>query len=116
MARKCPNCFADVPAPKLLAYSNDIECPSCGRPLEISGWSRNISALAGLIVAGIVWRIVSAHFFGQPGLLGWALPVLFSYLAYSLVASLVLASFGDFRLKPDASVASPIETSQPHHH
>ena len=116
MARKCPNCFADVPAPKLLAYSNDIECPSCGRPLEISGWSRNISALAGLIAAGVVWRLVSAHFFGRPGLLGWALPVLFSYLAYSLVAPLVLVLFGDFHLKSETPLASPIDTSHSQHH
>jgi hypothetical protein len=115
MARKCPNCFAEVPASKLLAYSNDLDCPSCKRPLEISGWSRNISALAGLIVAGIVWRIVSARFFAQPGLLGWALPVLFSYLAYSVAAPLVLVLTGDLHLKPETYFAPPIETSQPHH-
>jgi len=109
MARKCPNCFADVLASKLLA-SNDLECPSCGRPVEISGWSRNISVLAGLIVAGIVWRVVSVHFFAQPGLLGWALPVLFSYLAYSLAAPLVLVLTGDLHLTPET-----IDTSQPSH-
>jgi hypothetical protein len=114
MARKCPICFAAVPRSQLLAYSNDLECPLCQRPLELSGLGRNISALAGLIVAAIVWRIASAHYFGQPGLLGWALPVLFSYLAYSIIAPLVLVLVGDLRLKPEASFPVAMETSPSH--
>jgi len=114
MARKCPNCLAAVPASKLLAYSNDLECSSCHQSLEISGLSRNISAIAGLIVAAVVWRITSAHFFGRPGLLGWALPVLFSYLAYSIVAPLVLVLAGDVRLRPEAQFTPPIEQLQTH--
>ena len=114
MARKCPNCFASVPAGRLLEYSNDLECPSCGRPLEISPLSRNMSAFAGLVVAAVVWRIVSVHYFGQPGLLGWVLPVLFSYLAYSIVAPLVLVAAGDLRLKREASSTVGIETPEPH--
>ncbi len=115
MPRKCPNCFAAVPATQLAACSNVLECPSCHQPLEISAWSRNISALAGLVVAVIVWRISSAHYSLHEGILGWALPVLFSCLAYSIAAPLVLVATGDLRLKSDTAVASAVEPSKPHH-
>jgi hypothetical protein len=107
MARKCPNCFAVVPATQLLAYSNELACPSCQRPLQISPWSRNISVFAGLIFAAIVWRITSGYYMSRPGALGWALPVFFSYLAYSIVAPLVLILTGDLRLRAEPASPSP---------
>ena len=67
MARKCPNCLATVPATKVLVYTNDLFCPTCNSPLQVSALSRNISAFAALIVAAIVWRIASAYYFGHPG-------------------------------------------------
>jgi hypothetical protein len=100
MARKCPHCFAVFPAKKLLAYSNDLECPSCGTPLEISALSRNVSCFVGLVCAAIVWRASAAHYRTHPGALGWALPVLFSYLTYSVAAPLMLILTGDLRLRP----------------
>jgi hypothetical protein len=114
MARKCPNCFADVPKTSLLAYSNDLECPSCHSPLEPSNWSRNISAFAGLALAAVVWRVTTAHYSLRPSGLGWVLPVLFSYLAYSIVAPLVLVLTGDLRLKSSEPVASTVEAPRAH--
>lgn len=115
MARKCPNCFAVVPAAKVLTSSDVHECPSCQSPLEISGWSRNISAFAGLIAAAIVWRIASLYYADRPGALGWVLPVLFAYLAYSVAATLALAFMADLQLGflDPAPVAT--ETASAHH-
>lgn len=109
MARKCPNCFADVPPTSLLAYSNDLACPSCHSPLGLSNSSRNISAFVALAVAAVVWRVTTAHYASHPGGLDWVLPVLFSYLAYSIVAPLVLVLTGDLGLKISGPVASSVE-------
>ena len=100
MARKCPNCFSTVPATKVLVYTNDLVCPSCNSPLQVSALSRNISAFAALIVAAIVWRIASAYYSGHQEVLDWVLPVLFAFLAYSLAAPLVLAFVADLQLRP----------------
>jgi hypothetical protein len=116
MARNCPTCFAVVPANKLLAYSNSLECPACGTPLEISAFSRNLSVLIALVCAVIVWRISVAHYASHEGGLGWALPVLFSYLAYSVVALIVVIFAGD--LHPREVEARPAEAAPAHgaHH
>jgi hypothetical protein len=107
MARKCPHCFAVLPAKKLLAYSNHPECPSCGTPLEISAPARNLSCFVGLVCAAIAWRISVAHYRAHPGALDWALPVLFSYLTYSVAAPLLLILTGDLRVRPAEPVPEP---------
>ncbi|HKN60655.1 MAG TPA: hypothetical protein VJW93_05740 [Candidatus Acidoferrales bacterium] len=118
MARKCPNCFAAVPATKVLVYTNDLVCPSCNSPLQVSALSRNISMLAALIVAAIIWRIASAYYLEHPGALGWVLPVLFAFLAYSVAAPLVLAFIADLQLKPlePATVVAETAPAHQHHH
>ena len=99
-ARQCPKCHATVPAGKIVAYSNDLVCPGCGSPLEISALSRNLSSFAGLGAGVIVWWLASSHYSQQPSALGWVWPVLFSYLALSLVAPLTL--MGVAELEPRA--------------
>ncbi len=115
MARKCPNCFATVPAAKVLVYTNELVCPSCNSPLEVSALSRNISAFAALIVAAVVWRIASAYYSGHPGALGWVLPILFAFLAYSVAAPLVLIFMADLQLRQLRTPAL-IADAAPHHH
>jgi hypothetical protein len=115
MARKCPNCFATVPATKVLAYTNDLVCPSCNNPLEISALSRNISAFVGLIVAAIVWRFSSEYYSGHPGSLGRVLPVLLAFLAYSVAAPLILTFIADLQLRPLEAPAL-VADAAPHHH
>ena len=115
MARQCPNCFARVPAAKLLPCTNDLVCPSCGKPVEVSSISRNLSALIGLMAAAFVWWLSSRYYAGHPGSLGWVLPVLFSYLAYSVVAPLILAYAGDLQLKDLADVPVVSEHAAPSH-
>ena len=98
-ARQCPSCLTMVPAGSIVAYSNDLVCPGCKKPLEISGFSRNIAMFAGLAAGFIVWAAASAHFSNESGALGWVLPIVYSYLALSIVALLALVVLADLRLK-----------------
>jgi hypothetical protein len=113
-ARQCPNCFAFVPPGLIVAYSYDLVCPSCRHPLEISALSQNLSAFAGLVAGAIVWRLAGAHYSRQPGALGWVLPLLFSYLAFSVVAPLALIFTADLKLKPLDSVVFQYEPPPSH--
>jgi|SRR5579863_2416824 len=117
-ARQCPNCLAMVPATKIIAYSNDLVCLNCGRPLAISGFSRNLSAFTGLVAGAFVWRIASAHYSGDSSALGWVLPIVFAYLALSVVSPLVLMLTADLYLRsaePASVVQEIAPTAQPHH-
>jgi hypothetical protein len=114
-ARQCPNCFAFLPAGQIVADSYDLVCPNCQHALEISALSQNLSAFAGLVAGGIVWWLANAHYSQQPGALGWVLPVLFSYLAFSVVAPLVLSLTADLDLKPLDSIVLQYEPSPSHH-
>lgn len=99
-ARQCPNCMAFVPAGQIVAYSFDLICPSCQHPLEISALSRNLSAFAGLVVGAIVCWVANAHYSKESGALSWVLPMVFSYLAFSIAAALALIVTADLKLKP----------------
>jgi len=103
-ARQCPNCMALVAATKIVAYSNDLVCPGCGRPLAISGFSRNISVFAGLAAGGLVWRTAAEHYASSSAAAGWVLPIVLGYLALSIVSPLVLMVAADLRL---GSVEAP---------
>ena len=116
MARKCPNCFATVPATKVIAFTNVLVCPSCDSPLQVSALSRNISAFTALIVAAIVYARSSAHYSQHPGALGWVLPVLFAFLAYSIAAPLVLAFLADLQLRSLEPAQIVAEAAPAHHH
>lgn len=96
--RKCPSCLTTVPAGRVAAFSNEIECPGCEQPLEISPPSRNIAAFAGLVAAAGVYRW-AARPDAADSLLGWVLPIVYAYLALSVVAPLVLMATADLRLK-----------------
>lgn len=116
MARKCPNCLVVIPVNNVLIFSNNIVCEPCNSRLEISGFSRNISAFAALIVAAIVFRISSAYYAQLPSALGWLFPVLFAYLAYSIAAPIVLLFIADLELRPfEPEPAPQHETAHGHH-
>jgi len=113
-ARQCPNCHATVPAGKIAAYSNDLVCSGCGSPLEIAPLGRNLSVFAGLGAGFIVWWLASSHYSQQPSALGWIWPVLFSYLALSLVAPLTLMAVAE--LAPRAVDEAPVVHDAPAAH
>jgi len=114
-ARQCPNCFAFLPPGQVVVYSYDLVCPNCQHPLEISALSRNLPAYASLVAGAIVWWLASAHYSGQPGALGWVLPLLLSYLAFSIVAPLVLMFTAALTLKPLDSIVLQYEAPSSHH-
>lgn len=113
-ARQCPNCLAIVPATKIASSSSKIVCPSCGKPLEISGFSRNLAAFIGLAVGALIWRLSTSYYASNPNPLGWLLPIVFAYLSLSVIQPLVLMATADLRLK-DLAEAQPVEPSHAGH-
>jgi hypothetical protein len=113
-ARVCPDCLQTVPAGIVLAYSNDLVCAQCEKPLEISALSRNLAAFVGLIAAVVVWWLASKHYANDSWALAWVLPVVFSYFALSIVAPLVLVLLADLQLK--SSEAFSVHHDAPAHH
>jgi hypothetical protein len=112
-ARQCPNCNGMVPGKRIAVYSYDLICPHCQHPLEISESSRNISVFIGLTAGVVAWWIASWKYTGEPGALGWVLPIFFSYLAASAVAPLVLMLEAKLQLKTVVPVLIH-ESSTPH--
>ena len=113
-ARACPDCLHTVSSGKVLAYSNDLVCPNCAKPLDISLMSRYLAVFAGLIAAVVVWSAASRHYANDSWALAWVLPIVFSYFALSIVAPLVLALTADLQLR--AAEAVPVQTETAAHH
>ena len=113
-ARQCPNCLAMLPAGEVASRSDDLVCPGCQRPLEITDFSRNLAVLIAFAAATLVWIFASARFSADTSALGWIMPVLYSYLTLSIVAPLLLILLADLRLKSE--VAAPILHEPPPHH
>jgi len=110
-ARKCPLCLKAVTAGHVVAYSDGIDCPGCGRRLEVSLGSRYLASLAGIAAGVLAWRkSVPAQ-----GEIGFAAAVLWAFLAYSAVAPLVLMIIADLRVKAEEPVAEPAQVSAAAH-
>ena len=103
-ARQCPNCLVLVRVTTISAHSSSLVCPGCGKHLEISRLSRNLSEFIGLAVGALVWRATTAYYAGHSNPLDWLLPIVFAYLALSLAQPLVLMLTADLRLKDLAEV------------
>ncbi|HKD62678.1 MAG TPA: hypothetical protein VKB40_01475 [Candidatus Acidoferrales bacterium] len=115
-ARVCPDCLHEVSVGKVLAYSNDLVCSNCSKPLEISLLSRYLAAFTGLIIAVVVWWAASKHYAHDSWALAWVLPVVFSYFALSIVAPLVLALIADLQIRSvEAMPISHEVVANPHH-
>jgi hypothetical protein len=101
--RICPHCGNTVPASLVMALSDDMECPHCHTQLEVAGGSRMIATTVGLIVAWLVYWVTR----DSTNILGFALPVLLSVLAFGIVSSLVLIFTAVLRPLPLAPVFEP---------
>jgi len=108
--RKCPQCLAVIPAGESAAYSDSIECPHCKARLEVAHGSRLLSTWLGLLVAYAVWRL-TRH---SGGMLGWALPVLYAFLAYSVVSALGVMFSADLRMRPAQPDSEPVHAPSAH--
>ncbi len=96
--RACPLCFAKVPRTLVLTRADELACPSCHAPLELSRSSRVLSATAG-ILAGFV----AVHFVLHGNTTGrWALPLVGAILAYALASALALFLLSDLAVRPKA--------------
>jgi hypothetical protein len=105
-----------VSVDRVLAYSNDLVCPNCAKPLEISLLSRYLSAFAGLIAAVAVWWTASKHYANDSWALAWVLPIVFSYFALSIVAPLVLALTADLQMRSVEAAPISHEVAACSHH
>ena len=103
--RKCPSCLTVVPAGLVLAYSDNIVCPTCKAELTIWNGSRLLASLAGVLAGVLVWQLTSSAISGA---LAWTLPVLYSFLAFGAVSALVLMVIADLRPQLIQSTALPV--------
>lgn len=106
--RQCPYCMAKVPATHVVARSNDLVCPGCQRPLEISPVSQSLAVSAGLIssafIAGVTMDVGRMH---ANATLIWALPAVYAVVIFGGVTPLMLMLTADLRLK---SLESPLSS------
>ena len=59
--RMCPHCGKTVPAARVMAFSDGMECPHCQTRLEVANGGRMIATAAGLVAEG------HAEGHGEPG-------------------------------------------------
>lgn len=108
-ARKCPQCLAVVPMGHAAAFTDRIECPGCKSTLEVAGVSRHLGIWAGLLAGFGVYSWVD-RFKGDilSETFAWIVPVIVSFLAYSLIAAIGTMFTADLRLRPPEPVAEPV--------
>lgn len=111
-ARRCPLCLTKIPAGYVVAYSDGMECPGCKAQLEVSAGTRFLATAAGLMAGAAVWRLTET----SGGMLGWVLPVVYAFLAFSIVAALFIMATADLRSRPAEPVAEPTPISTSHGH
>jgi hypothetical protein len=81
-----------------------MECSHCQTRLEVATGSRLMATTGGLIAGSIVWWATV----NIPNILGFALPVLLSFLAFGIVSPLVLMFTAALRTAPAAPVFEPV--------
>jgi hypothetical protein len=101
--RTCPLCMTKVPAGWTAAYSDGMECPGCKTRLGVADASRMLATFAGLLAAGLVWRLTR----DASGMLSFVLPLVYAFLAYSIVSPLFLMFTADLRVRPAEAVPEP---------
>jgi hypothetical protein len=57
-----------------------------------------LATTLGLLAAALVWRLTRS----AGGMLGWVLPMVYAFFAFSVVAPVFLMFTADLRLKPAA--------------
>ncbi len=96
--RICPLCMTKL-SPAEVAFSDALECPGCHAPLEVSRASHILASTLGLLAGALIWRLTR----DAGGMLGWVLPVVYAFLAYSVVSALILMLVADLRIRPAAA-------------
>ncbi len=88
-----------------------MECPGCKTRLEVSVGSRLLATTLGLVAAALVWRATRM----SGGILGWVLPIVYAFFAFSVVAPLFLMATADLRSKPAEPPVEPEPMSAASH-
>jgi hypothetical protein len=104
-------CLKAVAAGHVVAYSDGMDCPGCGQRLEVSLGSRYLASLAGIAAGVLAWRQSNP----TQGEMGFAAAVLWTFLAYSAVAPLVLMIIADLRVKAEEPVQAAQVAARGHH-
>jgi hypothetical protein len=100
--RICPICFGKVPRSRIAAHSDAVDCPHCGRTLELSRPSRLLESFIGLAASWLVFAWISRATAGTGDLREWFLPAVAAILTFGVVAALFLLMNSDLVVKPDA--------------
>ena len=95
--RECPQCMKKVPATRVVAYTDHIECPHCQAPLTVALPSRVIGAFIGLGVGWLVYGWAEKSLTGDAA---WMLPTLYAFLAYSLIYTFYVMTTADLVMRP----------------
>jgi len=99
--RACPLCFVKLPRTSVLARSDELVCPSCHTPLELSRPSRVLAALIGLIAAYAAAQIV---LISNPRE-AWFLALVAAVLSYGVGSALTLYFLSDLVVRPKPAPA-----------
>lgn len=94
--RLCPQCLKTVPAGPVVAFSDSLVCPHCDASLRVSDANRIIGGFLGLGVGWLVWGLTRE----ATGPLAWALPAVYSFLAYSASYAFYLMLTADLVMRP----------------
>jgi len=94
--RACPLCFAKVPRTLVLTGGEELTCPSCRTPLELSRESRVLGAGIGLAVTYVAVRAALGG--GKDA--DWLLPLVGAVLGYSIASAAALFFFSDLVVQP----------------
>jgi len=86
-----------------MAFSDGFDCPHCETRLEVDTGSRMVAVTVGLIAATLAWWATRE----STNILGFALPVLLSFLAFGIVSALMLTFVSRFRIAPAVVVLEP---------
>jgi uncharacterized protein YbaR (Trm112 family) len=95
-ARICPMCHKKVSAGLVVAHSDTLACPHCQSPLRVADSSRIVGAFFALAVGLLVWSYVAPG----NGTMGWALPAVYTFLAYSASYTFYLMATGELVSRP----------------
>jgi hypothetical protein len=98
-----------------VAFTDGIECAGCQKKLEVSAGSRYLSVCIGIGAALAAWAASRPGGLGgitlagtQSGELAFVLPIVYTFLAFSIVTPVVLMLIADLRLKPEEPEAEPL--------
>ena len=99
--RGCPLCFVKLSRASVVVDSDQLVCPSCHTPLELSRPSRVMAATVGLIAAYFSAQLVLIAGFRT----AWFTAPAAAVLAYAVGSALFLCFLSDLVARPEPAAA-----------